>query len=132
MNDDKNTTLVPATLDLSERASLAVNAMTEATDPSEDYRVYWKVTFRSTPPIMYHDFSDAEVNGAIIRTLRMCAVRILCMFEEVRAVCCAQTVSTNPLPEAYARGIEHGHVPPPTPESEVWTPGSRDPLAWEE
>ena len=69
MNDDKNTTLVPATLDLSERASLAVNAMTEATDPSEDYRVYWKVTFRSSPPIMYHDFSDTGITAKFMECL---------------------------------------------------------------
>ncbi len=53
--------LIPATLDLAERAALALNAMTEATDPEEDYRVYWKVTFRSNPPIMYHDFSDTGI-----------------------------------------------------------------------
>ena len=53
--------LVPATLDLAERAGLALNAMTEATDPEEDHRVYWKVTFRSNPPIMYHDFSDTGI-----------------------------------------------------------------------
>ncbi len=53
--------LIPATLDLAERARLAVNAMTEATNPEEDYRVYWKVTFRSNPPIMYHDFSDTGI-----------------------------------------------------------------------
>lgn len=52
---------VPASLDLAERARLAVNGMTEPTDPDTDYRVYWKVTFRSSPPVMYHDFSDTGI-----------------------------------------------------------------------
>ena len=59
--DSTHADLIPATLDLAERARLAVNAMTEATNPEEDYRVYWKVTFRSNPPIMYHDFSDTGI-----------------------------------------------------------------------
>ena len=59
--DSTHANLIPATLDLAERARLAVNAMTEATNPEEDYRVYWKVTFRSNPPIMYHDFSDTGI-----------------------------------------------------------------------
>ena len=61
--------LIPATLDLAERARLAVNAMTEATNPEEDYRVYWKVTFRSNPPIMYHDFSDTGIAAKFMECL---------------------------------------------------------------
>ncbi len=61
--------LIPATLDLAERAGLAVNAMTEATDPEENYRVYWKVTFRSNPPIMYHDFSDTGIAAKFMECL---------------------------------------------------------------
>ncbi|MDE2716404.1 MAG: hypothetical protein OXI33_05225 [Chloroflexota bacterium] len=57
----KDANLIPATLDLADRARLAVNAMTEATNPEEDHRLYWKVTFRSNPPIMYHDFSDTGI-----------------------------------------------------------------------
>ena len=33
--------LVPATLGMAERASLSVNALTETTDPSYDYQMYW-------------------------------------------------------------------------------------------
>ena len=65
--EDSN--LIPATLDLAERARLAVNAMTEATNPEEDYRVYWKVTFRSNPPIMYHDFSDTGIAAKFMECL---------------------------------------------------------------
>ena len=64
-----NTDLMPATLDLADRARLAVNSMTEATDPQEDYRVYWKVTFRSNPPIMYHDFSDTGIAAKFMECL---------------------------------------------------------------
>ena len=51
----------PATLDLAERARLAVNGMTEPTDAEADYRVYWKVQFRGNPPFMYHDGSDTGI-----------------------------------------------------------------------
>ena len=52
---------MPATLDLAERARLAINSMTEATDPEADYRVYWKASFRFNPPVMYHDVSDTGI-----------------------------------------------------------------------
>ena len=52
---------VPATLDLADRARLAVNGMTEPTDAEADYRVYWKVSFRANPPVMYHDISDTGI-----------------------------------------------------------------------
>ncbi|MBM4029325.1 MAG: hypothetical protein FJ280_28605, partial [Planctomycetes bacterium] len=51
----------PATLDLAERARLAVNGMTEPTDPEADFRVYWKAQFRGSPPFMYHDVSDTGI-----------------------------------------------------------------------
>ncbi|MDE0431610.1 MAG: hypothetical protein OXH98_17745 [Caldilineaceae bacterium] len=51
----------PATLDLAERARLAVNGMVEPTDPEADYRVYWKASFRFNPPVMYHDGSDTGI-----------------------------------------------------------------------
>jgi hypothetical protein len=53
--------MIPATLDLAERARLAVNGMTEPTDPAADYRVYWKTSFRFNPPTMYHDVSDTGI-----------------------------------------------------------------------
>ena len=51
----------PASLDLAERARLAVNGMVEPTDPEADYRVYWKASFRFNPPVMYHDGSDTGI-----------------------------------------------------------------------
>ena len=50
--------LVPDTLDLQEMARLAVNCLTEATDPEADYEIYWWVVFNSNPPMMRHDESD--------------------------------------------------------------------------
>jgi len=44
--------LVPDTLDLAERARLAIHAMTEATDPLADHEVYWTVDFRANPAQM--------------------------------------------------------------------------------
>src|SRR5262245_53805217 len=36
---------VPDTLDLQERAALAVNGLTGPTDPAADYELYWLVSF---------------------------------------------------------------------------------------
>jgi hypothetical protein len=43
---------VPDTLDIAERARLAVNVLTEATNPLADYEVYWIVSFGTNPPSM--------------------------------------------------------------------------------
>ncbi len=50
--------LVPATLDLAERAASAVNALTECTDPEFDYELYWIVDLLTDPPEMYHTLDD--------------------------------------------------------------------------
>ena len=49
----------PDTLDLQERAALAVNVLTRATDPLADYEMYFDVFFKSKPPLMEHNFSDS-------------------------------------------------------------------------
>jgi hypothetical protein len=46
---------VPDTLDLQERARLAIHGMTEITDPLADYEPYWIAYFRSKPPQMIHN-----------------------------------------------------------------------------
>ena len=51
--------LAPDTLDLQERAALAVNGLTGPTDPEADYEVYFAVFFNTNPPTMAHDWSDA-------------------------------------------------------------------------
>ena len=50
--------LVPDTLDLQERAALAINGLTGPTDPEADYELYWKVIFKTNPPTMIHDWND--------------------------------------------------------------------------
>ena len=52
-------TLVPDTLDLQEREALAVNVLTNATDPLADYEMYFDVFFKSNPPMMEHNYSDS-------------------------------------------------------------------------
>jgi len=47
--------MAPDTLDIAERARLALNALTEATDPQADYEVYPILVFRSNPPHMFHN-----------------------------------------------------------------------------
>jgi len=50
--------LAPATLDLAERARLAVNALTEPLDPDYDYELYWIADLLARPPAMYHTVDD--------------------------------------------------------------------------
>lgn len=49
---------IPDTLDIQERATLAVNGLTGPTDPEKDYRLYFFVHFNKNPPDMVHDMSD--------------------------------------------------------------------------
>jgi len=50
--------LVPATLDLAERARLCVNALTETNDPDYDDELYWIVDLLAREPAMYHTVDD--------------------------------------------------------------------------
>jgi hypothetical protein len=52
------TAKVPDTLDLAERAALAVNGLTGPTDPAADYELYWLAHFGQNPPYLSRDFSD--------------------------------------------------------------------------
>ena len=49
---------VPDTLDVAERAKLAVHGLTSITDPAYDYEIYWSCNFFQNPPVMKHDFND--------------------------------------------------------------------------
>jgi hypothetical protein len=51
--------LAPDTLDLQERAALAVHGLTAPTDPAADYEIYWILFPRTRPPTMQHDWCDA-------------------------------------------------------------------------
>ncbi|MDO8685524.1 MAG: glycoside hydrolase family 127 protein [Clostridiales bacterium] len=50
--------MIPATLDLAERAALAVNGLTETLDPEYDYELYWIVDLLAKKPAMYHTVDD--------------------------------------------------------------------------
>src|SRR5206468_3338593 len=50
--------LVPDTLDIQERAALAINGLTGPTDPKENHRLYFSVNFSGHPPSMTHTASD--------------------------------------------------------------------------
>ena len=49
---------VPDTLDLAERARLAINALTGLADPSADYECYFLVQINRKPMVMSHEWSD--------------------------------------------------------------------------
>ena len=55
---DRYTAMVPDTLDIQERAAMAVNGLTGPTDPEADYEMYWVASFRHNPPMMQHDWND--------------------------------------------------------------------------
>ena len=55
---DRYEAVVPDTLDLAERAALAINGLTGPLDPMADYELYWRACFHHNPPIMGHDFND--------------------------------------------------------------------------
>ena len=50
--------LAPDTLDLQERAALAVNVLTGNADPGADYEMHFAVHFDTNPPMMQHDYHD--------------------------------------------------------------------------
>ena len=50
--------LVPDTLDIQERALLAINGITGPTDVDKDYEIYWIVSFNRNPPSMTHRIHD--------------------------------------------------------------------------
>jgi hypothetical protein len=62
---------IPATLDLAERASLAVNVLTEALDPDFDFELYWIADLLADPPIMYHTVDD-HVQAKFFTALPLC------------------------------------------------------------
>ena len=60
--------LTPDTLDLQERAALAINAMTSSTDPEADYEIYWVGDFYRNPPVLIHNWNDI-VQGKFLEAL---------------------------------------------------------------
>ena len=52
---------MPDTLDLAERAALAIHGMTASTDEEADYETYFIAQFQYNPPTMFHSQSDHVV-----------------------------------------------------------------------
>ena len=52
---------MPDTYDIAERAELAVNGLTELTDPAIDYDIYLLAVFDRNPPVLRHETSDLIV-----------------------------------------------------------------------
>jgi len=50
--------LIPDTLDIADRAELAIHCITENPDPRCDYEIHWVTCFLRNPPFMWHDWSD--------------------------------------------------------------------------
>ena len=75
--------MVPDTLDLQERATLAVNGLTGPTDPEADYEIYWRAFFSYNPPMMQHDGND-HVQVKFLEALPL--MRLICGKEMRREV----------------------------------------------
>ena len=55
--------IIPDTLDIADRADLAINILTENPDPDADYEIFWVTCFLRNPPFMWHDWSDWNAEG---------------------------------------------------------------------
>ena len=62
---------VPDTLDLQERARLAINALTEVTDPEADYEIYWLIYFNTKPASMIHNCWQSSGFGKFMWALSL-------------------------------------------------------------
>lgn len=54
---------VPDTLDLADRAALAINCLTGALDPDYGYELYFVARFNANPPFMHHEASGLPTNN---------------------------------------------------------------------
>ncbi len=64
---------VPDTLDLAERAMLAINAMTRCVNPAMDYRIYFWVHYCAQPPLLvHHQVSDDPIAAKFLEALPLC------------------------------------------------------------
>jgi hypothetical protein len=69
--------LVPATLDLAERARLAINAATGMLNPNSDYQLYFSVHHMADPPVMVHTgASDLNTVGKFLEVIPL--LRTMC------------------------------------------------------
>ena len=61
--------LVPDTLDLAERARLAVHGLTSDVDPKDDYFIWWLVNFHNSPPMAMKDGPIMSLTAKFIESL---------------------------------------------------------------
>lgn len=66
--------LVPATLDLAERAKIALNALTEMVNENCDYEIFFQVVLMAQPPTMLHIPSDLAGHGKFMAVMPMMRV----------------------------------------------------------
>ena len=69
-------TVVPATLDLAERARLSVNFLTEAVNRNMEFEFYNMPELMIDPPVMWHDCGDFQIVGMNFEALPL--VRLMC------------------------------------------------------
>jgi len=50
--------IAPDTLDMAERAALAMHGLTKTTDPDSDYEIYWAALLNRNPVYMFHSWND--------------------------------------------------------------------------
>ncbi len=56
-------TAAPETLDLSERAGIALNALAGTLDPENKYEMYFGASFVANPPYMFHETTGLPTNN---------------------------------------------------------------------
>ena len=61
LEGDRYEALVPDTLDLAERARLAIHGMTAPTNPAADYEQYFHIDLFHNPPILMNNYADSCV-----------------------------------------------------------------------
>jgi len=61
--------LVPDTLDMAERADIAIHGITSIADPEADYEIWWWAVLNRKPPVLVHDFHDWNIQGKFLEAL---------------------------------------------------------------
>jgi len=75
---------VPDTLDLVERAELAINGLGGTIDPDLDYQSYFNISYATRRPVMQHHAADTTCDPKFAESFPM--MRIMCGSERYREV----------------------------------------------
>ncbi len=68
--------MVPATLDLAERARLALNYLTRFVNPNLEYEPYNMIELMAQPPKMWHQQGDFQMQGKVMEIIPI--ARLVC------------------------------------------------------